>query len=177
PRERERVAFQVCDAVENVRRHVVVREQDGIALALQACDLLDDRLERCDLDIRKDVAETRVDVDRARCCHHGSVPRAVMLNLSITATEYGKCAFVTSPRCESAGSGDRCRRVRRQRPGRRSPGRGRSLRTSSRNLKSSAGRPPVAAEKRPVPSTSRPCSTSRRKFCLWSRNPISASTV
>ncbi len=42
--EGERVAAQVRDAVEDVGRHVVVREHDGVALRLQRLDLGDERL-------------------------------------------------------------------------------------------------------------------------------------
>jgi len=46
-----------------------------------------------------------------------------------------------------------------------------------RKRKSSAGRPPVSTSNRPRPSTRPVRSSARRKFCLCSRTPETASTV
>ena len=52
--ELERVADHVGDAMEDLRRHVVMRQHDGVARALQIVDGLDVRGEARPLDRRDD---------------------------------------------------------------------------------------------------------------------------
>src|SRR5690606_40255606 len=80
PRERERVAGEIRNAVKDVRRHVVVREHDGITFAFQPLDLVDHGGKHRDLDVGKNVAEAG---ERVSCYGHRSTLE-VMLNLSIT---------------------------------------------------------------------------------------------
>ncbi len=56
-REGEGVADEIGNAVENLRRHVVVAEDDRIPLALQAIDLGDQRREDRPFDLRDDMAD------------------------------------------------------------------------------------------------------------------------
>ena len=69
--EGERVAAQVRDAVEDVGRHVVVREHDGVALDLERLDFRDQRRDGGDFDVGQD----------ARQVSHGLTP--FMLGVSI----------------------------------------------------------------------------------------------
>jgi hypothetical protein len=66
PREREGVALEIGDAVEDVRRHVVVREHDRLTGNLELLDLFDDRRERGDLDVREDPSQAFRGADLSR---------------------------------------------------------------------------------------------------------------
>ena len=58
--ELQRVADHVGDAMEDLRRHVVVRQDDGVARALQIVDGLDVRREARPLDGRNDARHALV---------------------------------------------------------------------------------------------------------------------
>ena len=50
-RQRQGVSLEVCDPMEDVRRHVVVGEHHRVPLALERLDLDKKRLEGGDLDV------------------------------------------------------------------------------------------------------------------------------
>ena len=92
-RELERVADEIGDAVEDFGRLIIVREDDGAALFLQAVDLGDHRREVRPFDFGNDVRHFRVEFARGRG-HLGRVSQLrlerwfrhrtlIMLNLSI----------------------------------------------------------------------------------------------
>ncbi len=59
--ELQAVATDVADAVEDLRRHVVVRQDDGVALLLQVVDGLDERRELRPLERRDDLRHPGVE--------------------------------------------------------------------------------------------------------------------
>ena len=60
PGELQGIAADITDAGEDLRRHVVVGEDDRVALALQAVDRVDERREQRPLDGGHDVSDALV---------------------------------------------------------------------------------------------------------------------
>ena len=70
PGQRERVARDVRDAMVDVRRHVVVGQNNRVALLLQLLDLFDQGLEDRDLDVGQNALEVRGGSGLDRCRDH-----------------------------------------------------------------------------------------------------------
>ena len=74
-RQRQAVAGDVGDAVEDFRRHIIVRQDDRIALSLQAQDSLDVVLEGRPLQGRDHAADAAVECRSFRMKRRGSLHR------------------------------------------------------------------------------------------------------
>ena len=179
----------VGDAVEDLRGLVVVREDDGVPLLLQApgwrrrrgrgpatrspgsrssASRTSRRWPRprpgCTR-ARPSPCRRRLRSSRPRSSHYARHEHNGSLKNQpwTTAVILILCVSITGVKRRLEPSGASGGTARRASP---TPGARRSRRTSRRKRNSSAGRPPVRDSISEVPSTRPPFSTSRRKFCL-----------